>query len=124
MAFKHQEAYKLMNYRCKCGLHEMIWNSRDGVTPFTVPCPDCKDPMGMVHVDWMEDKFLPIYVPKKGDRFFVSMTKEKAREYAVRNVDHSISQGHIDERSRNSTIRRLTEDYYKDGQAPDIVEMG
>ena len=34
MAHNHKEAYMLMNYRCECGHHELIWNSRDGVTPF------------------------------------------------------------------------------------------
>lgn len=123
MAFKHPEAYKRMKYRCECGHHEHMWNSRDGATPFTVPCPNCKDPMGLVHVDWQEDKFLPIYIPPKGERFFVSMTKEKAREYAARNVDAAISSGLIEEKSRNSKIRMLTEDYYANGEAPDIVEM-
>lgn len=123
MAFKHREAYKRMKYRCECGHQEHMWNSRDGVTPFTVPCPNCKDPMGLVHVDWQEDKFLPLYIPPKGERFFVSMTKEKAREYAARNVDAAISSGRIEEKSRNSKIRMLTEDYYANGEAPDIVEM-
>lgn len=41
MARNHKEAYLLMNYRCECGHHELIWNSRDGVTPFTLSCPNC-----------------------------------------------------------------------------------
>lgn len=51
------------------------------------------------------------------------MTKEKAREYAARNVDAAIRSGRIEEKSRNSKIRMLTEDYYANGEAPDIVEM-
>lgn len=42
--YKHVEAFCLMWYRCErqnCGHMERIWNSRDGVTPFTTQCPSC-----------------------------------------------------------------------------------
>ena len=37
--YKHAEAYCLMKYKCeKCGKTEILWNSRDGVTPFMIKC--------------------------------------------------------------------------------------
>ena len=37
--YKHAEAFCLMKYRCeKCGQAEVVWNSRDGVTPFIINC--------------------------------------------------------------------------------------
>jgi len=41
LGHRHVEAFCLMHYACDCGHHEVIWNSRDGVTPFTAPCPSC-----------------------------------------------------------------------------------
>lgn len=119
---KHREAFHIMNYRCECGHHEKLWNSRDGVTPFSIPCPVCGDGMGMAHVDWKHDVFAPIFFPPVGSRYFADMTIERAREFAVRNVDHAISIGRIEESRRNSLIRSLTEDYFGDGHAPDILE--
>lgn len=76
MANKHAEAYCWMTYHCvKCHAEERIWNSRDGVTPFIVPCFVC----GGVsqHIRWNEDA--PENGPflKKGQRIFVdSLDKE------------------------------------------------
>lgn len=40
--YKHAEAYCLMKYKCeKCGKTEILWNSRDGVTPFMIKCEKC-----------------------------------------------------------------------------------
>ena len=40
--YNFAEAYCIMLYRCeKCKKIEMIWNSRDGVTPFCVNCVNC-----------------------------------------------------------------------------------
>lgn len=40
--YRHAEAFCLMTYLCKgCGHREVIWNSRDGVTPFAATCPSC-----------------------------------------------------------------------------------
>jgi len=38
----HIEAFCLMVYEHEdCGHEEVIYNTRDGVTPFLVPCPNC-----------------------------------------------------------------------------------
>lgn len=83
---QHGEGYCLMEYRSKDGAHsELIWNSRDGVTPFIVHSQDGQ--IEMMHVNWQNDKYLPNYKPKAGERIFVDLTPEKAREYAARRVD-------------------------------------
>ena len=73
--FLYKEAFCLMTYYCKaCGAQMQIWNSRDGVTPFIVGCPDCgKD---MRHIDWQHDKRIVDYIPKKGQYIFTDMPEE------------------------------------------------
>lgn len=118
---KHKEAFHLMNYRCECGHHELIWNSRDGVTPFTLSCPSCKQGMGLVHVDWQLDIYNPFYIVPKGSRYFADMTLQRARELAARNVDFYISEGRIPESQRNRKIELFRDDYYAEGNSPDIL---
>lgn len=55
---RHPEAYCLMHYRCeKCGKWEILWNSRDGVTPFCVKCRNCDGTMK--HEIWDRDFYAP-----------------------------------------------------------------
>ena len=75
----HAEAFKLMKYRTDDGLEwEIIWNSRDGVTPFVVESKTGKE---MAHVDWDQDAIVPInYKPTPGTRMFVDATEKLLRE--------------------------------------------
>ncbi|MGD9156860.1 MAG: hypothetical protein PVG39_00500 [Desulfobacteraceae bacterium] len=67
------EAFALMEYGCEeCGKVEIIWNSRDGVTPFMVGCPFCRGTMQ--HINWSHDRFTPNYIPPIGSRVFFSCT--------------------------------------------------
>ncbi|OPY64101.1 MAG: hypothetical protein A4E56_00155 [Pelotomaculum sp. PtaU1.Bin065] len=79
--YNHAEAFCLMTYQCEsCGCEERIWNSRDGVTPFVLRCRYCGGEAK--HVRWNEDRCVPEYIPKPGERVFKNMTHEKAREIA------------------------------------------
>lgn len=70
--YKHVEAFCLMKYQCeKCGKTEIVWNSRDGVTPFTINCEKCEGHMR--HIDWHMDKRCENYIPKSGQRVFIDM---------------------------------------------------
>lgn len=92
--YNHAEAFKLMKYASDGDggtdpLVERIWNSRDGVTPFVVSNhPDTRKRFGLVemrHVDWGQDRIEPFWPHvglRVGDRIFVDMTKERARELA------------------------------------------
>lgn len=71
---QHSEAFKLMHYECnECHKTELIWNSRDGVTPFGLPCihPKCEGIMH--HVHWDKDEYKPKHAPKTGDYVFITM---------------------------------------------------
>lgn len=71
-----------MWYACSCGHRELIWNSRDGVTPFGgVPCTSCGgDGLtgGLNHVDWRLDEIVPGYVLNIGQLFFRDGNSEDA----------------------------------------------
>lgn len=75
----HGEAFHLMHYQCNKGHLTMIWNSRDGVTPFMLACPvkDCGE--DAQHVHWKLDRYNPAHVLKHGDFFFRDGRPEEAR---------------------------------------------
>lgn len=119
----HKEAFCIMTYRCKdCGHEERIWNSRDGVTPFCIGCPKCKG-HNHYHVDWYMDRYAPCHTVmlKPGDRYFITMTMERARGYAVINVDRQIELGHLPASRRNEVIKLAAASYFNEGNAPDIA---
>lgn len=83
--YNHAEAFCLMLYRSDDGAEaEILWNSRDGVTPFVISSQSGK---AMQHVDWHLDQRAPNYIPNVGDRIFIDLTLEKSFEYAARQVD-------------------------------------
>ncbi len=123
MTYKHKEAFCLMTYRCgDCGHEERIWNSRDGVTPFCLACPKCKG-HNHCHADWHNDRLAPLHsiCMQPGDRYFANMTMERAREYAVKRVDHYIEIGELAPTSRNYVIGEVAKSFFHDGDAPDIL---
>lgn len=82
--YSHKEAFALMQYQNKrTGEIEVLWNSRDGVTPFCIRSRDGKDEMS--HVNWQADRCCPDYAPKHGERIFVNLDLEQSlpfsREY-------------------------------------------
>lgn len=79
------EAYSLMLYRSESGREFRIWNTRDGVTPFTCRIDDEE----FKHVEWRQDKRTPDFVPKVGMYVFVDLTIEKAVEYRTKYVDRA-----------------------------------
>jgi len=88
------EAYMLMTYECRvCGGREILYNSRDGVTPFGINCRTAAcnevDKLGspMLHVLWNVDKRLPNFTPPKGMRIFRDGTLEEARAIMARRIE-------------------------------------
>lgn len=87
----HKEAFCLMQYYDeKNGTLELLWNSRDGVTPF---CIGSRDGLStMHHVNWNLDECRPGHTPKAGDRIFVDLNLEHAlpfsREYVEKHWEH------------------------------------
>ena len=84
VTYRHPEAFCLMTYRCeRCRAVEIVWNSRDGVTPFVISCvqghphvPYTRCGGSMQHVDWNLDRCVPEHQPQPGDRFFRDATVE------------------------------------------------
>jgi hypothetical protein len=84
--FLHAEAFHLMTYRCEeCGFVEQIWNSRDGVTPFSIACHNCAK-LAATHINWQHDRFLPDHVPASGERLFVDMPESLKLVFAHRRI--------------------------------------
>ena len=75
MKNNYKEAFCLMIYKCeKCGTIEVIWNSRDGVTPFCIKCSQCHKKgefPNMIHEYWQLDTYKPDYVPFENQRIFI-----------------------------------------------------
>lgn len=79
---RHAEAFCLMRYQADDRRsEEILFNSRDGVTPFTLTM---RDGSYGQHVDWRNDQYAPDHQPQVGDRIFVDLTEDRAHELAGR----------------------------------------
>ena len=124
-AFVHGEAFCLMTYEADDGSErEIVWNSRDGVTPFVISLRSGKPAR---HVDWHLDQQVPDHRPALGSRMFVDLTRERAEAAARRNAERwwddpqypaSAAYGDVED-----LVRALTEHYYGDGHQPDLIEV-
>lgn len=76
----HAEAYHLMKYVCGNGHSEIVWNSRDGVTPLAITCQTCRELA--YHVEWNANIYDPEYKVQIGERFFRDITFKEARKIA------------------------------------------
>lgn len=82
---QHAEAFCLMKYRADHRqLEEIVFNSRDGVTPFTITM---RDGTPGTHVDWRGDAYSPDHRPRVGERIFVDLTEERAGELTRNNAE-------------------------------------
>lgn len=129
---RHAEAFHLMKYRADHRqLEEYLWNARDGVTPFVVTM---RDGTPGTHVDWRGDVYAPDHQPAVGERIFIDMTEERAREIAEQTAD-KLWEGPVDaELSYNpktiypsyaalrGTLLQGLLDEVKRG-APDVIEV-
>lgn len=129
-AHTHAEAFNLMRYTADGDSTntELIWNSRDGVTPFVVTL---KDGSAATHRDWRSDQYRPDHTPSVGDRIFVDMTEDRCRELAETNAVRFWNDPRLPASSddRWATVEQLAEDlersYLMDSRrgAPDLVEV-
>jgi len=85
-SYNHAEAFHLMTYQSEDGTEtEILWNSRDGVTPFFIAGKDGKTEMK--HVEWHKDLFDPRYIPKPGERVFMTISKEDYLAHIKKQVE-------------------------------------
>lgn len=122
--YHHAEAFRLMKYRAPNGEIELIWNSRDGVTPFIVRLRSGNEAQ---HVDWRGDLLAPDYVPRLGERIFVDLTDGRAREIARSRVelfwDHPQCPAREQWPSKDVAVAALLPGIYGDGKQPDLIEV-
>lgn len=125
--FIHTEAFCLMKYADEFGNVEVIWNSRDGVTPMFLHSVAGRE---MRHVDWRWDRRVEHHVPNVGDRIFIDLTIEKAREYRRAFVERYWDDGEYPMRERTDVwqtkeeaVERLARGdmEHGGGGTPDIV---
>jgi hypothetical protein len=93
---------------------EVIWNSRDGVTPFVITLRSGKVAR---HVSWEKDVRDPDFKPPLGSRVFVDLSMARARQYARENI------AKYPEHARLITVEDLAAQYYGDGHNPDLIEV-
>jgi len=119
--YNHGEAFCLMTYQSRDGsAREVLWNSRDGVTPFII---SSRDGTGMEHIDWHRDKPVPDYKPPVGSRIFVDATEELVRPSLEKYIDrifHDCEGGYW--KTREEAYAALLPDWLKPG-SPWIVEV-
>lgn len=81
------EAFMLMWYGCNhCGHRELIWNSRDGITPFGMDCPSCGHTT-LRHVHWDKDLRMPHHKLHRGQRFWRDGAPADAEAIMIRRLD-------------------------------------
>jgi hypothetical protein len=125
MKYYHREAFCLMWYQDTDGNRERIWNSRDGVTPFSIRS---RQGLDATHVDWDRDEWRPFHIPEVGDRIFVDLTVERATEYRTRWYDRNCSDPECKDDfltlfpDREAAINQSAESDAKMG-APDLVTV-
>jgi hypothetical protein len=122
--YNHAEAFCLMHYQTDDGvLTEVLWNSRDGVTPFIIRSRDGRE---MKHVMWDADRCDPNFKPARGMRIFVNATEElvtpRLKEYIEKIFQQtSVRQRHW--RTREDAFKSLLPVWIRDGEAPWIIEV-
>lgn len=103
----HGEAFCLMTYSCVgkhvpaapgsknfmdrtegCGHREIIWNSRDGVTPFGMGCPSCGG--DLQHVSWSADVYTPNHKPNHGQGIWRDGTPDDAERIMRKRIESCI----------------------------------
>jgi hypothetical protein len=130
----HKEAFYLMWYGCRqspgapkdvgCGHRERIWNSRDGVTPFTTSCPSCGGEL--MHINWGQDAYAPEHKLHQGQRFWRNITREEAMITAHRRIEY-VKKYYPSEQPRTEAeeqtlFENLADSIYREGTAPWLDE--
>jgi hypothetical protein len=82
--YNHAEAFCLMLYHCQpSGKTVLVWNSRDGVTPFCMHL----DGREYQHINWRSDRQLPEFQMTQGHLFFRDTTLEESVYFALRRIE-------------------------------------
>jgi hypothetical protein len=113
MPFDHLEGFCLMNYASEGGhMKELLWNSRDGVTPFVILTRGGTE---LSHVRFKDDLQAPGHLPAVGSRVFVDATLDDFRK-GLRNR----FEGYLD---RDGTVTGDLADRFPGMTVDQIVEV-
>ena len=123
--YNHQEAFCLMQYRDKVtGETEVLWNSRDGVTPFGIVSRRGNDAM---HDNWKQDIRVPQFKPAPGMRIFVDATEDNLTpglnafiEKWWNNPRHPMG---LTYKSREQAFTELMKDWLNEPGSPHVEEV-
>lgn len=119
----HGEAFCLMKYQTDDGTEtEMLWNSRDGVTPFMLLSKTGKQ---MKHVDWRNDKLAVDFKPPSGMRVFVNATLElvtpELNKYVDKIWDDEKYPASKQWTTKQECFDALLPDWLQNGEAPWVI---
>ena len=122
---QHKEAFNQMLYICQeCGFLEILWNSRNGVTPFGISCRHCAG--DALHKHWQLDHRMPDWTPTPGTRIFKDMTPLRLKECLRRRIDRLWDNPNcptwIKSGSKEEALESMFADEWKEG-IPDVVEV-
>lgn len=131
---RFSEAYMLMKYQNDAGTEvEWLWNSRDGVTPFSIGPKEGTPGLGnsLSHADWGEDAFVPNFVPPVGMRIFVTLTMDMALEISRKRVegqwdapDYPMNEHPVlGPKGKAGAARKLARLMYGGGDQPAVVTV-
>jgi hypothetical protein len=124
---RNSDAFRLALYATDDGsVCEWLWNSRDGVTPFCVWSRE-NPPRRMSHVHFEWDRFVPDYQPKPGERIFVTLTRELAREAAATVIERGWDAPECPASAMSPTkeegIAALATRYFGNGDQPTLIDV-
>lgn len=115
----HREAFALMQYESAetpvPSVRRLVWNSRDGVTPFGFTDPTTG--IGLTHVRWSEDRYVPDHVPDPDQLVFVTEwpSMDTLLGQARRMVEQAPQYAPPPGPDRDALIRQLAEGLMQDG---------
>lgn len=100
---------------------EVLWNSRDGVTPFVITS---KAGNPAKHIDWHLDRYAPDYEPAVGDRIFDDKTLDECRAWRREFVDKH--RDLVTENYPDDAIEKVIEDlaqadYHQFSSPPPVI---
>lgn len=121
----HGEAFCLMAYASRDGSRrEVLWNTRDGVTPFGL---HAEDGVELFHATWVLDVYAPAFIPPVGMRVFVDLTEEAARTHAAEQVERDWDHPEYPMReafaSKGDAVGVLTASNMERPGQPDVVTV-